>query len=128
MKSCRNLAWAVSMFLVCSALHAEEAAPVAAAEPVVQLQVVLTDGSKIHGSPVDFSTLPLKIEFAKLDVPLRLIAQGSYTSQRAAFAIRFRNNDTLTGALELDRIKVQTAYGPAVIPVARIATITVTVK
>ena len=103
------------------------AAPPAVPSHVVQLQVVLTDGSKIHGTPVGFAALPLQLEFTKIDVPLHLIAQGAYTAQRAGFAIRFRNNDTLTGTLEMKRITVQTAYGLADIPVDRIATIIVTV-
>lgn len=122
---------AFTVGLIGAMLHAGQMPAVPPAPPPpapgVQLQVVLTDGSKIHGSPVEFSALPLKLEFTRIEVPLHLIAQGSFTAQRAAFAIRFnRNNDMLTGTLELERIRIQSAYGLAVIPIDRIATIIVT--
>lgn len=125
MKSLHQLALLVVVLsLLGGKLHGGQT-PAGPPPPVVKLMVVLTDGSKIHGSPVEFVALPLKLEFTKIDVPLHLIAQGAFTAQRAAFAIRFRNNDTLTGTLEFERIKVQTAYGLAVIPVGRIASISV---
>lgn len=125
MKSCHAIAWVLCSSFLIAAVQAQEN-PAPKSPPGVLLQIVLSDGTKIHGSPVELSALPLKIEFAKLDVPLHLIAQGSFTAERAAFAVRFRNGDTLTGTLEMDRVKVQTAYGLASVPVARIATITVT--
>ncbi len=93
--------------------------------PPQQITLELTDGSRIIGAPVDMTALPLKAEFGKIDIPLRLIAQGDFTANRAGFAVKFRNNDTLTGTLDLERIKVQTSYGEANVPLARIARITI---
>lgn len=99
-------------------------APVVAAPSAVELTIQLTDNSRIIGSPMDLSALPLKLEFTKLDIPLHLLTQAEFTANRAALAVKFRNSDTLTGNLELERIRLKTSYGEATIPVARIAKIT----
>ena len=101
-----------------------EDAPAPTPPPTIELTIQLTDNSRIIGSPIDLSALPLKLEFTKLDIPLHLLAQAEFTADRAAITVKFRNNDTLTGKLELERIKLRTTYGEATIPAARIAKIT----
>jgi hypothetical protein len=99
--------------------------PVAPPPTPVVMTAELTDGSRIIGAPIDLASLPLKVEFGKLEIPLRLIAQADFTANRAAFQIKLKNADSYTGTLELERIKIQTAYGEANVPVARIARITI---
>ena len=96
--------------------------------PTVELTIQLTDNSRIIGSPIELAALPVKLEFTQLDIPLHLLAEAQFTANRAGFAVKFRNNDTLTGNLQLEQIKLKTSYGQATIPVARIAKITFAVS
>jgi len=103
-------------------LQGDASAPAA---PAVQVALELSDGSRIIGEPVDLAALPLKTDFTTIDIPLRLIAEAGFTTNRAAFQVKFKNSDTLTGSLMLERLKVKTSYGEATVLLTRVAKIVV---
>lgn len=107
-------------------LEPDASAPEASApDAAVTLTVELLDGSRIIGPPVDLKSLPLKVDFGDVDIPLSLIDHAAYTKDRAAIVVKFANGDQLTGVAQLDRLLIRTAFGQASVPLSRVAKITV---
>ncbi len=90
-----------------------------------QFTADLIDGIRLIGEPVDLAALPLKTQFAKLDIPLPLIASAAFNKDRTLLQVRFKNGDLISGTLELERIRLRTAYGEANLPIAKLAMIAV---
>ncbi len=84
----------------------------------------LVDGIKLIGEPLELAALPLKTEFAKLQIPLPLIASAAFNKDRTLLQVRLKNGDLISGVLELERIRLRTAYGEATVPIAKLATLT----
>lgn len=101
----------------------EKPAPPATPAPLL-FTADLIDGIKLIGQPIDLTTLPLKTEFANLQIPLTLIASAAFNKERTHLQVRLKNGDLITGVLELQRIRLRTAYGEASVPVAKLASIT----
>lgn len=103
-------------------------APPPAATPSVQMTIELVEGSKILGTPIDLTALPMKVDFGEIEVALTLIQQLTFTKDRASIVVKFRNSDQVTGALLLKQVKIKTAFGQATIPIERIAKMTIAPK
>lgn len=96
--------------------------------PNVQMTIELIEGSKILGSPIELTALPMKVDFGEIEVALTLIQQLTFTKDRASVVVKFRNGDQVTGALQLKQIKIKTAFGQATIPIERIAKLSIAPK
>lgn len=94
----------------------------------VQMTIELIEGSKILGSPIELTALPMKVDFGEIEVALTLVQQLTFTKDRASVVVKFRNGDQVTGALQLKHIKIKTAFGQATIPIERIAKVSVAPK
>lgn len=80
------------------------------AKPVVRVTVELLDGSRIVGTP-DVVSLPVELEFAKLDVPLHLLAGCELRHKDRVAVVAFANGDRLTGRLALEELPLESSVG-----------------
>jgi hypothetical protein len=112
--------WLLSV--CCAASPAQDQPPAPPAKPVEPVMTLeLTDGSRIVGAAIELASLPLRADFGRVQIPLALIAHGQFASDRASLQVRFRNNDVLTGQLELETFKLRTPYGEATVPAKRVS-------
>ena len=100
------------------------APPTTEAPASLLFAVDLIDGIKLMGQPIDLAALPVKTEFAKLQIPLPLIASAAFNKERTLVQVRLKNGDLISGVLELERIRLRTLYGEATVPIAKLAALT----
>ena len=98
--------------LATSAVRAapDEAADDRAGKAAVRVTVELLDGSRIVGTP-GLKTLPLTLEFAKVDVPLHLLTACDLRHKEQVAVITFANGDRLTGRIGLDELPMESSVG-----------------
>lgn len=101
-----------------------EAAPTEAAPPMAEptpspdnrISLVLSDGTRLVGKPVDVEELDFKTEYGELTVPLKKIAGLRFSDYPVgggenACSIHFTNGDRLWARLQLKSIKLETLVG-----------------
>jgi hypothetical protein len=89
----------------------------------VRATVELVDGSRLVGEP-DGATLPLRLEFGQLEVPLRRITMLEPVDAGPMVTIHLANGDRISGSLEQDLLPLATLVGrvtPAVRQVRRVS-------
>ena len=80
--------------------------------------LVLNDGNRYIWTPPAGQKIPLETAFAKVEVPLALVASVSFSDEQGAVKVAFRNGDSLTGKLLLKELEIRTAYGDLTVPVS----------
>jgi hypothetical protein len=85
----------------------------------VQVTVELKDGSRLVGKPLDTS-LHVKLDFAKADIPLEQIRQCDVRHKDERVILSLQNGDKLTGTLEMPQFKIETALGKLAPEIAQI--------
>jgi hypothetical protein len=75
--------------------------------------LVLGDGNRYIWTPGAEQKLPLETAFAKVELPLALVASLTFSDEQGAVKVTFRNGDSLTGKLLLKELAIRTAYGPS---------------
>jgi len=95
------------------------------AERKIIFTIQLVDGSKLIGPPVDMKELSIKADFGPISIPLNLVSYATFSKDHQSLAIKFRNNDLLTGKPTFAKVAIRTAFGQAAIPVARIAKLSI---
>jgi len=103
----------VSMAIIAAALLSGRllAADANTAGQSLQLQLELTDGSRIVGSP-KLESVPAQTPYARLDIPVKQIRSLRLGEDRSIATIFLNNGDKLTGVINLDTIHMQTSFGP----------------
>ena len=80
--------------------------------------LVLNDGNRYIWTPAAEQKVPLETAFAKVEVPLALIASVTFSDEQGAVKVTFRNGDNLTGKLLLKELPIRTEYGDLTVPVS----------
>ena len=80
--------------------------------------LVLNDGNRYIWTPAADQKLPLKTAFAKVEVPLALVAAVTFSDEQGAVKVAFRNGDIVSGKLLLKELEIRTAYGDLTVPVS----------
>jgi hypothetical protein len=95
-------------------------APTGADPPELRLAVDLIDGSRIIGAPENES-IRIRTDFAELDIPLEKIDSVTWRPDRENVAVRFHNEDVLTGGVVPESLRLQTLFGKAMIGMEHVA-------
>ena len=77
---------------------------------VVRATLELTDGSRLVGTPLA-KTLPLKLDFATLELPLDKIRQCEIRRKEESVVVKLQNGDQTTGMLTVDKFPLETVLG-----------------
>ena len=80
--------------------------------------LVLNDGNRYIWTPAADQKLPLETAFAKVEVPLALVASVTFSDEQGAVKVAFRNGDIVSGKLLLKELEIRTAYGDLTVPVS----------
>lgn len=91
-------------------------------EPALRLEVNLTDGSRVIGTPA-IDSVPVETPYTKMNIPLKQIVTITMAEDHETVAIDLRNGDKLKGVLSLDPMKLQTVFGTVKIGVEHIRTL-----
>ncbi|MEX0642733.1 MAG: hypothetical protein WD468_08540 [Pirellulales bacterium] len=84
----------------------------------------LRDGSRLVGTPSETKTLPFHAAFGRIEIPLSLIKSVAFGPDPASTAVGLHNGDRLTGAVGVERLRFQTAYGTVEVPLATVIGLT----
>jgi hypothetical protein len=90
------------------------AAPAGADPPALRLAVDLVDGSRVIGVPQN-DAVRVRTDFAELSIPLIKIDSVTWKPDRENVAVRFHNEDVLTGGVVPEPLALQTLFGKATI-------------
>ncbi len=97
---------------------------ISAGQPVVDAEIdsskfalLLKDGTRLIGVPGNSDVVVLEVAFGRVEIPLRLLATVKFSTNRQPAQLRFKNGDTLTGRVVLDKLKFETSYGVMTIPI-----------
>lgn len=103
--------WSV-MLCVAVALAGSAAAEASDAEAKVRVRAVveLKDGSRLIGAPLE-KALPVTLDFMKASIPLEKIRACEIRHKDERVVVNLQNGDKLTGTLELEKFKLETAMG-----------------
>jgi hypothetical protein len=112
---------AVSLIVVAVARTVLSAEP-DAARPSVRLEMHLVDGSRVLGTTV-LETIPVRTPYARVVVPLRLMAAARIDARKETLSVQLSNGDTLTGVADLEPVRLATVFGSVVVAVEHIAEI-----
>ena len=88
------------------------------------LAVSLSDGSRVTGKP-SLSALPMRTPYARLTLALPLIRSATLHADQETVEVLLVNGDRIKGVLDLAEIRLQTAVGPVVVPMGRMASLAV---
>lgn len=98
------------------------AAPRAATAPDGLVQLQLKDGSILFGKLDVDQSLELSAVVGEVKVPLKEISKIQFGKDGKS-QIAFRNGDTLSGKLQIDKLKIKTDWGEISIPGDRLVAI-----
>ncbi len=104
--------------LACGTAGAEPTEPA----PPLRLVVELTDGSQLTGE-TGMTELPVETSYAKVAVPLALIATVTFDNQRETVVLDFANGDRITGAPALENFSIKTLIGQLTVGIEHIVTV-----
>ncbi|MCX6865395.1 MAG: LamG domain-containing protein [Verrucomicrobia bacterium] len=93
-------------------------------EPQLRLELDLTDGSRIIGTP-RLDSLSVQTSYARMDIPLHQILTIKMGEDHETAAFDLRNGDKLKGVLTLSPVKLETVFGKVAIGVEHIKEINV---
>lgn len=88
-------------------------------EPQVRLELDLVDASYISGVP-GIESVPVQTPYAKMDIPLKQILTLTIGEDHETAAVEMRNGDKLKGVVNIEPIKLETAFGKVTIGVEHI--------
>ena len=108
MKSLASLAIAAALLSGC--LLAADANTNAAGQSL-QLQLELTDGSRIVGIS-KLESVAMETPYARIDIPVKQIRSLQLGEDHRTATIFLKNGDKLTGVISLGAINMQTSFGP----------------
>lgn len=84
---------------------------------VLTLTVELRDGSRIVGEP-STKTVPMRSAFGQVMVDLNNVESFQFPEDKGQVTLVFRNNDRVTGKLEIESFELKTCFGPVKLPLA----------
>ncbi|MCA9083571.1 MAG: hypothetical protein KDA81_05930 [Planctomycetaceae bacterium] len=88
-------------------------APAVTVRPLA-VTVELTSGTKLQGTLMETSELPMRTAFGQATIPLAEVAGIKLASEgNATTTVVMHNGDSITGATELNRLLVETEWGKA---------------
>jgi hypothetical protein len=84
----------------------------------IRVSMDLTDGSRLIGT-VEETSFRFVSAIGKIELPQSQIKSIQFNTDRETAAIRLRNNDQLSGVLDLRALYVQTLFGKVEVPLAQ---------
>lgn len=88
-------------------------------EKPLRLELELTDGSRIIGTPT-IKSVPIQTSYAKMEIPLKQIQTIKMGNDHEMVTVGLRNGDIVTGVITCGPVELATVFGKAVIGIAHI--------
>lgn len=98
---------------------AQPAEPTVAGEATPKVRplaatITLTNGSELRGTLLDETELPMRTSFGQASIPLAEVAGIKMAQEgNSTTTVILHNGDTITGAVDLPRVNIETEWGKA---------------